>query len=304
MGLNVHAVSRAFGSVRAVNEVSFSVEPGQVIGMVGPNGCGKTTTMLMMVGLLQPDTGWIDVDGNVVVTADPSHAFSQTQAAAGRALMGWMPDQFGSWDALTTEEILTRFAKIYGLANPAARVAEVIDAFNLQEFSGRRIHTLSRGQKQRLGFARALIHRPRYLILDEPANGMDPRARRDLRTFVRTYAQTGAGVVISSHILTELDDMVDDAIFMRAGRRVEAAPQSLTSRWDVTALNLDAWREFTRHFAPTQGVTFTDDAFTAPSNELAGEIIAQACAAGVRFTGVAPARHDLESRYLAMEEQS
>lgn len=298
MSLNARSLARSFGSVHAVSDASITVEPGQVLGLVGPNGCGKTTTMLMAVGLLQPDSGWVEVDGKVVASADSGHPFSVDEAAAARGLIGWMPDEFGSWDALNTEQILSIFAGLYGCGDPRKRVEAVIEKLGMQDFVGKRIQTLSRGQKQRLGFARALIHQPRYLILDEPANGMDPGARLELKKFVRDFATQGAGVLVSSHVLTELEDMVDDAVFMHAGRTV-ASPTTSELRWRVEVLNPELWSQFAQSSnLNTGGVPFS---FIADDEGAAGEIIAAASAAGVRFRGVYPPKIDLQARYLAME---
>ncbi|MDO5672683.1 MAG: ABC transporter ATP-binding protein [Actinomycetaceae bacterium] len=213
MTLTAHGLSRSFGSVQAVNRMDIDLKGGTIVALVGPNGAGKTTLMLMLAGLLAPDTGTIEIDG-VDMSSNPRTA---------RSKVGWMPDTLGSWDSLTTKEILTTFAQAYGTPRKDAlpRALELLSRTGLQEFANQPARVLSRGQKQRLSLARALVNSPSVLLLDEPAAGLDPRARLQLRDILREEADRGATVLVSSHVLSELETMVDDAIFVSKGLTVE-----------------------------------------------------------------------------------
>ena len=193
MSIEVTGVTRFFGSTRAVWQMDMSVPAGTVTGLVGPNGAGKTTLLLMLAALLAPDAGSIRVEG-----LDPV-----TRPREVHRAVGWMPDSFGTWDSLTCTEILLTFAAAQGLdrTTSAQQADEMLSAVHLDELARTPARVLSRGQKQRLGLARALVHHPQVLLLDEPAAGMDPRSRADLRVLLRDLAASGVTVLVSSHIL-------------------------------------------------------------------------------------------------------
>jgi len=218
-GIEVTGVRRAFGSVLAVDHIDLQARPGEVTALVGPNGAGKTTLLLMLATLLAPDNGSIRIAG-----LDPV-----TEPRQVRATMGWMPDAFGTWDALTVREVIETVGAAYRMApGPArARTAELLELVHLGDLADRPARVLSRGQKQRLGLARALIHHPSVLLLDEPASGLDPRSRIELRDILRGLAASGATLLVSSHILTELQEIADRAVIVARGRSV--AVQDLTS---------------------------------------------------------------------------
>ena len=212
MSIEVTDVTRFFGSTRAVWRMNMTVPAGAVTGLVGSNGAGKTTLLLMLAALLAPDAGSIRVAG-----LDPT-----TQPRQVHQAVGWMPDSFGTWDSLTCTEILLTFAAAQGLdrATGQRRAIEMLSAVHLEDMAQTPARVLSRGQKQRLGLARALVHRPQVLLLDEPAAGMDPRSRADLRVLLRDLASAGVTVLVSSHILSELEQMIDGVIFMAHGQAV------------------------------------------------------------------------------------
>ena len=219
MSIEVTGVTRFFGPTRAVWQMNMTVPTGTVTGLVGSNGAGKTTLLLMLAALLSPDSGSIRVAG-----LDPAAQPRQVHQA-----VGWMPDSFGTWDSLTCTEILLTFAAAQGLdkAMGKQRAIDMLSAVHLEEMAHTPARVLSRGQKQRLGLARALVHRPKVLLLDEPAAGMDPRSRADLRVLLRDLAASGVTVLVSSHILSELEQMVDGVIFMAHGQAI--APASAPS---------------------------------------------------------------------------
>ena len=219
MSIEVTGVTRFFGPTRAVWQMNMTVPTGTVTGLVGSNGAGKTTLLLMLAALLAPDAGSIRIAG-----LDPAAQPRQVHQA-----VGWMPDSFGTWDSLTCTEILLTFAAAQGLdkATGQQRAINMLSAVHLEEMAHTPARVLSRGQKQRLGLARALVHQPKVLLLDEPAAGMDPRSRADLRVLLRDLAASGVTVLVSSHILSELEQMVDGVIFMAHGQAI--APASAPS---------------------------------------------------------------------------
>lgn len=214
--LKATELTRSFAALKAVNGVNLELESGTITGLIGPNGAGKTTLMLMLAGMLAPDSGTISVAG-VDFASHPREA---------RARIGWLPDTFGSWGDLKVREIMNHFAALYGLGkiDAQARTEELLQTVHLSELADRQAHILSRGQKQRLGVARTLINRPQVLVLDEPAAGMDPRSRIELRELLRREAARGTAVLISSHVLSELENMVDTAVFMKAGKVANTHP--------------------------------------------------------------------------------
>mgnify|MGYP000963759852 CR=1 FL=1 len=218
MSVEVINVTRTFRGAPAVRGLSVSVPSGAVTGLVGPNGAGKTTLLLMLAALLRPDTGTIRVNG-----LDPV-----TQPREVHRVVGWMPDSFGTWDSLTCTEILQTFAVAQGVETreAAGRAAQMLAVVHLEDMAAAPARVLSRGQKQRLGLARALIHYPSVLLLDEPAAGMDPRSRADLRQLLRSLADGGVTVLISSHVLGELEEMIDGAVFVSRGQALRTGEEA------------------------------------------------------------------------------
>ncbi|MGO2930985.1 ABC transporter ATP-binding protein [Microbacterium sp.] len=235
-GIVTEGVSRSFGTVHAVRNATFRAESGRVTGLVGPNGAGKTTLLLMLATLLAPDTGSIRI-GEVDPAGD---------ALAARRLLGWMPDALGAWPSLTARETIVTTARLYDIERDAAatRAAELLSLVGLEELADAPAKVLSRGQKQKLGLARALVHDPQVLLLDEPASGLDPDARVQLRVLLRRLAAEGRTVLISSHILSELEEVIDDAVFLVAGAVADAAPvQTAVRAWRIRLADTDSARQ-------------------------------------------------------------
>lgn len=203
-------LTRRFGQTTAVDRLSFSVHRGEVFGFIGPNGAGKTTSMRILSTLETPDSGHAWVDGFSVVD-DPDHV---------RKRLGWMPDGFGSYAFVNCEEYLDFFARSYGLKSNDRRAAlkRVMEFTQLDRLAKKPIKGLSKGMKQRLCLGRTLIHDPSVLILDEPAAGLDPRARIELREMITALAREGKTLLVSSHILTELAEMVDRVGIIEKGQ--------------------------------------------------------------------------------------
>lgn len=210
--VTVKRVNRVFNQVHAVKDISFEIHRGQVVGFIGANGAGKTTTMRMMATLDTPSSGTIRIAGMDVVQ----------RPGSVRRLIGWMPDHYGTYGNMTVFEYLDFFARAYGFKREQriARVDEVMDFADLAVLADRPMNKLSKGMGQRLCFGRMLLPDPEFMILDEPAAGLDPKARLEFKNLVRLLAQRGKTLFISSHILSELGEMCDTMLFIDAGKLV------------------------------------------------------------------------------------
>ena len=210
--ISVRDLHRTFEKVQAVRGVSFDILPGQVVGFIGANGSGKTTTMRMMATLDLPTSGSISIGGYDVV-GYPREV---------RQKIGWMPDAFGVYPHMTIFEYLDFYGRSFGFkkADRARRIAEVMEFTDLAPIADRMMDKLSKGMGQRLCLGRTLLHDPGVLILDEPAAGLDPKARVEFKQLIRLLAGEGKTIFISSHILSELGEMCDTMLFIDAGRIV------------------------------------------------------------------------------------
>lgn len=298
----MRSVRRTFSSVVAVEEMSFDAPPGSVTALVGPNGSGKTTLLLMLATLLRPDTGQITVAGHDPVIA----------AREVRRLMGWMPDTFGSYDNLTAREVLHFYAAAYRMPRSAQlqRAAELLELVRLTEFADRPVHVLSRGQKQRLGLAQAIVHSPAVLLLDEPASGLDPGSRVELRTLLVAMAARGTAVLVSSHILADLEEMADRVVFVAGGRIVaEQAVSQLRmtdgpAPWRVRALQPDRLLAMLTSYGVQIGQI--DDhgvQIVLRGDRDAAALLAALMRDEVPVASIAPVNSVLESAYLAINER-
>lgn len=297
-GVAASGVWRRFGAVEALRGVDFTARYGEVTGLVGPNGAGKTTLLLVLATLLMPDAGTVRIAGH-----DPV-----TETRAARARLGWVPDVFGVYDNLTAREYLNFAGAAYGLGSrAAARAEELLSLSRLRDYADRPVHVLSRGQKQRLGFVRSLVHEPRVLLLDEPAAGLDPYSRVELRDILRRLAAQGAAVVVSSHVLSDLEQLADRVVFVDRGvtvgeRRIDdmaRAPgprmwrlRALNQSELVTALDLHNYP----HADPTPGGVDVE----LVSDEAAAGLIAGLVRDGVHVVSCAPLTGSLEATYLEL----
>jgi ABC-2 type transport system ATP-binding protein len=209
MSIEINNLVRHFGKVKAVDGVSFTFGMGEVVGFVGPNGAGKTTTLRILATLDEPTAGDVLIDG-VSVSDFPE---------AGRLQIGYMPDALPEHADMTAHEYVDFFGRAFGFRGAALRdaVGEVEAFTGLEPIRDKTLKSLSKGMKQRVSLARALVHRPSLLVMDEPANGLDPRARIELRELVRAFAESGKAVLISSHILAELGEMCSSVVIIERG---------------------------------------------------------------------------------------
>ncbi len=212
--IKIQHIYKRYRSVHALEDLSLEIPQGAIFGLIGPNGAGKTTLLRILGALIPPTTGQVWF-GNEEVTQSPTTI---------QRKVGYMPDFFGVYPDLTSEEYLEFYAGIHGISR-RKRSNVVSDLLELVDLTSKRdalVETLSRGMQQRLCLARALIHDPDVLLLDEPASGLDPRARVEFRELLRTLQGMGKTVVISSHILLELAEICSDIAIIRAGQLVMA----------------------------------------------------------------------------------
>jgi ABC-2 type transport system ATP-binding protein len=218
--VRAEGLTKRYDSVQALAGLTFEVARGEVFGFIGPNGAGKTTTLRVLAGLTRPDGGRVEVAGVDVVE----------HPGALRELTGYMPDFFGVYDAMTASEYLGFYASCYRVPRRQTErvVSDLLELVSLTSKRDAQVDTLSRGMKQRLCLARSLVHDPAVLLLDEPASGLDPRARAEMRELVGALSEMGKTVVLSSHILPELAEMCTSFGIIHQGRMVSAGPaQSL-----------------------------------------------------------------------------
>ncbi|NLO83980.1 MAG: ABC transporter ATP-binding protein [Clostridiales bacterium] len=210
--LTLNELTKHYGSFIALDHLSLTIGDGELHGFVGPNGAGKTTTMRILSTLLSPTSGSATLCG-VDVATKPKEI---------RMLMGYMPDFFGVYDRLKASEYLDFYARCYGFSyrDRMHMIDNLLELVHLSDKKDSYVDLLSRGMKQRLCLARALIHDPKLLILDEPASGMDPRARAEMKTILRTLKDLGKSVLISSHIMPELAEMCDSLTIIDHGKLV------------------------------------------------------------------------------------
>lgn len=211
--IEVGRLSQSYGALRVVHDVSFQVEPGEIYGFIGPNGAGKTTTIRTMATLLSPTAGFVKICG-VDANLEPSRV---------RKLIGYMPDQAGVYERLTVREYLEFFALACDVDDPevAEAVLELTDLTPLAECL---LVSLSKGMRQRLQLARALLHDPQVLILDEPASDLDPRGRIEIRDLLLELRELGKTILLSSHILSELSDVCTSVGILEQGRLLVSGP--------------------------------------------------------------------------------
>ncbi|TAG08394.1 MAG: ABC transporter ATP-binding protein [Verrucomicrobia bacterium] len=242
--IKIENLKRHFGPIRAIDGLSCEIAQGSVCGFIGANGAGKTTTMRILATLDEPDSGRVEICGYDVMQ-NPNEV---------RRKVGWMPDQFGHYEHTTVLEYLDFYSRALGYKGKdrRQRIDEVMQFTDLVPLKDRFMNALSKGMNQRLGLGRALLGDPQVLIMDEPAAGLDPKARVEFKHLVRVLAQEGKTIFISSHILSELGEMCDVLLFIDQGKLVHHG-------------NTDSLR---RHTDQDAGVTYqvqldgTDDALS------------------------------------------
>jgi ABC-2 type transport system ATP-binding protein len=208
--IEIRGLRKQYGGYVAVDGIDLSIGKGDICGFIGPNGAGKTTTLKVLATLLRADAGTVHVAGYDV----------ETDAALVRKKIGYMPDSFGVYEDMTAREYLEFFAALYGIEPDRARrvIGDVLELTDLVAKADAQVETLSRGVQQRLGLARVLVHDPEVLLLDEPASGLDPRARIEIRELLKELRTMGKTVLVSSHILSDLAEICNRVAIIERGR--------------------------------------------------------------------------------------
>ncbi|HZS89999.1 MAG TPA: ABC transporter ATP-binding protein [Chloroflexota bacterium] len=305
MMLRTHELRKSYARTRALDGLSINVPRGSIYGFVGPNGAGKTTTMRIMATLLLPDAGEVWVDGQPLTS----------NTSAVRNKIGYMPDFFGVYDNLTVAEYLAFYASAYRVPTAETRhmIGELLELVDLGSKRDELVEGLSRGMKQRLGLARCLVHNPQVLLLDEPASGMDPRARVEMREIVKELQRLGKTVLVSSHILLELSEMCSHIGIIQGGRLIREGPVGVilsslkaarTVRIGLLG-DLDAAADTVKRQRWVTDVQIVDGALEAAvsgeEQDLA-DLLHAIVEAGVRVVQFAPASNSLEEIFMQLTE--
>jgi len=209
MSISVKNLSRHYGKQKAVDAISFEARPGRILGFLGPNGAGKSTTMRMLTGYLEPTSGAASISGNDV----------QKDMLEAKKHIGYLPENTPLYPDMYVKEFLNFIGQTYRVPDLTPRVEEVIKMLGLSPEQHKKIGALSKGYKQRVGLAQAIIHNPQVLILDEPTSGLDPNQLVDIRALIKTLGKDKT-VVISTHIMQEVDAICDDIIIINKGKIV------------------------------------------------------------------------------------
>ena len=208
--IEIRAVAKAFGSLQVIEEASFVARDGEITGLIGPNGAGKTTLFRLVCTALRPDSGATLVDG----------IDSQEDPIAARQRLGVLPDVRGLYPRLTAREHIRYFGSLHGIprAELDARLTELVETLRMEDFIDRRTHGFSRGQQMKVALGRALVHRPHNIMLDEPTNGLDVTTSRSVRDLMRRLRDEGRCILLTSHIMQEVEALADRIVLLSAGR--------------------------------------------------------------------------------------
>ena len=302
--IELNHLRKEYDQLVAVQDLNLTIPQGEIFGLIGPNGAGKTTTIRMACGLLAPTTGRALVNG-VDVEKEPERA---------QQSIGYLSDFFAVYEDLKVWEYLDYFAHAYKVneSEISARVNEAIAQVSLEVKREAMIRGLSRGMKQRLGIARAIIHRPKILLLDEPASGLDPKARLELRNLLRALRDQGTTILISSHILTELEGFCTSIGIMEKGRMVRSgrieevtAAESLARDFRVSWVGdaqaaLEAQLNGRPHVSRLQLGAGTATFQFAGSDDDAAALLAELVAAGIRVKAFGEVKQTVEDLYMKL----
>ena len=301
MRVEVRDLHKEYGRTRAVNGITFAFASGQIFGFIGPNGAGKSTTMRVLATLEEPTSGTATIDG-VSVVEEPEKA---------HRLIGYVPDSLPSHRDITVHEYLDFFARAYDIrGDKRVRTVEGVEEFtNLVGIRDKALSALSKGMKNRVSIGRALVHDPPVLLMDEPAAGLDPRARIELRELLKVLAGQGKAVLISSHILSELAEICTGAVIIERGKILRAGTLQQILQGDKTHRTvvlrpLDRAEELRKHLLETPGVNDARVHDALVEADVDGgdteccDLLTGVVKAGFRVLEYRPRRADLEQIFL------
>lgn len=306
--VNIQGLTKRYGELLALDNLTLTLDRGQILGLIGPNGAGKTTAIKILVGLARPTSGSASIAGCDCV-AQPKKI---------KRLVGYMPDVFGAYDNMRVSEYLDFFGAAFGIrrAGRAARVAEVLEMTGSSYMQDRYVESLSHGMKQRIGIARTLLHDPDVLILDEPANGLDPSARIEMRQILLNLAALGKTLIVTSHILPELARICDQVAIVHQGQlrafgTLSEITRSISEQRTVevqlsSSQRLDdAVRVVREHLEPDSEVTASESEAavrfrTKKSESQLGKLLAELVRSDLEVTQFRELQSDLEDAFLSV----
>jgi ABC-2 type transport system ATP-binding protein len=309
--VDIRDLTKRYGKFVALDRLTMSVGRGQILGFIGPNGAGKTTTIKILVGLARPTSGTATVAGTDCVA----------QARSVKRLIGYMPDTFGSYDNMRVGEYLDFFGAAFGIRRRerVRRIGEVLETAGAGTFKDLYVESLSHGMKQRVALARTLLHDPPVLVLDEPANGLDPQARIEMRRLLLDVAERGKTLIVTSHILPELARICHQVAIITRGRLraygtlAEIGRQLSQQRtMEVLLTRADAIERVAevvrRHVEPGMEVTGSpaESAVrfrTAKGEEQMAGLLAELTAAGVGVAQFREVQTDLEEAFMTVARE-
>jgi ABC-2 type transport system ATP-binding protein len=309
-------LTRSFGKLSAVDRLNLRIPTGSIYGLIGPNGAGKTTTLRMLAGLLEPSSGEIRIHGMAI-----RQYWNEIQWQ-----IGYMPDYFGVYEDLLVWEYLDFFARCYKLTKTRRKqvTSELLELVDLEDKRDVYVHTLSRGMRQRLCLAHTLVHDPQVLILDEPASGLDPRARVEMRELLRELRSMGKTILLSSHILTELAELCDTVGIIEKGHLIESGTldnirQRLIPRRRLRMIVISNLQKAATSLGEYPGVNQVhlpdeqsslqsvvalmniDFEFTGDHNAMA-DLLNNLISQGIRITSFSDTATDLEQVFLSLTQ--
>lgn len=303
----IEHLTKRYGDFTALDDLTLTLSAGQILGLIGPNGAGKTTAIKILVGLSRPTSGMARI-GDADCVAD----FRRI-----KHLVGYMPDRFGSYDNMRVREYLDFFGAAFGIPRRQriSRIEEVMETTGTTYMRDRFVESLSHGMQQRVGVARTLLHDPQVLILDEPANGLDPQARIEMRDLLIRLAKLGKTLIVTSHILSELSRICDRVAILTHGKlrafgTVEEIGRMVTQQRTIEA-QLNSAEQIEAATEIVRRVIEADAELTASSEESAirfrtalpeaqlGELLAELVRGGIRVTQFRELQTDLEEAFLS-----
>ncbi len=297
--LSASKLSRRFGDRLAIDDVSFTLEPGEIFALLGPNGAGKTTTLRILAGLIAPTTGSVEIDGQ---------RMGPQSAPQLRSRIGFLTEAPGLWDRLTVRDNLLVYARMYGLPAPRKVVDDALERFEIRDRGDDRAAQLSKGLKQRVALARSLLHDPRIAMLDEPTSGLDPGSAREVRDLVLGLRAQGRTILLCTHNLDEVERVADRVAVLSRRLIAMGTPASLRSKLFAPRLRIRLSQAAERYAIVLRSAGFSDvhveglvllvgianSAMTTP------EVVRRLVEAGAGIETVMPEEPPLEDVYLKL----